>query len=701
MAKRDFFVDIDMNDSEIQNAVIHKLSSDPSGVEGQIYFNTVSQRLKIYDDDASSWVELVAGGSTAFSSISSGTNTSATMTVGNGSSLGTTGTGTIDANRFNGNSDVSVSDGGTGVGSFNAYGVIFGGTTSTSALQSVSPSATSGVILRGAGSSSLPSWSTATYPNTVSSGDLLYASSANVIAGLTVTNSSALVSSNLGVPSWVALTDGKIVIGSTGATPVGATLTQGSGITITNGAGSITIAANASGIDHGSLGGLADDDHTQYVIKTPTSTARNTITGSTTSVTPLTLAVPSGIISTTVILDVQGQSSLSYFQVVADSSDNHVLTKVNFYVRGQKAIRLYDSDNSNYVALKATATTTSNYTLTFPAAIGSSHQILKDGDGSGTLEWTNAVFSIAKSDDTNVTMTIGNTNGAYTLTMGWSGTLAISRGGTGASNKTTAFDNLSPLTTDGDLIYYNSSHNVRLGVGSPNQVLTVNISNLPIWANPDHGTFSGLSDDDHTQYIYNAPSSDTRNIIQPSNDSKGLIVRGNASQSKNIFEVQNSGSGSLLTVGYDGDVYISGDLIVDGDTLTVNTSVVTIEDNFVVVNSGGLVRDAGIEVERGLDGSADNARLTFSEGPEDWMVDDGSTVWTMGRKYAETITGDGGTSSFVITHNMKTTDVVVQVFNMAGLKIEPQIINDTSNTVTIGFKTNVGMGTSYRVVVVG
>lgn len=701
MAKRDFFVDIDMNNSEIQNAVIHKLSSDPSGSEGQIYFNTTSQRLKIYDDDASLWIELAAGGSTAFSSISSGTNTSATMTVGNGASLGFAGSGTVDANRFNGNSDVAVSDGGTGTGSFDAYGVVFGGTTSTASLQSVAPSSTSGTILRGAGSSSLPSWSTATYPNTVASGDILYASSSNVITGLTVTNSSVLVSSNSGVPSWVALTNGKIVIGSTGSTPVGATLTQGTGISITNGAGSITIAANASGIDHGSLGGLSDDDHTQYVIKTPTDTARNTITGSTTSVTPLTLAVPSGVISTTIILDVQGQSSSSYFQVVANSVNNHVLTNVDFYVKNQKTIRLYDSDSSNYVALSSTANTTSNYTLTFPAAIGSTHQVLKDSDGAGTLAWTNAVFSISKSDDTNVTMTVGNTNGAYTLTMGWSGTLAIARGGTGGSNKTSAFDNLSPLTTDGDLIYYNTGHNVRLGIGAPNQVLTVNVSNMPYWSNPDHGTLSGLSDDDHTQYVYNAPSSDSRNIIQPSNNSKGLIVRGNAAQTKNIFEVQNSGSDDLFTVGYDGNVYISGDLFVDGDTVTVNTSTVTIEDNFIVVNSGGIVRDAGLEVERGLAGSADNARLLFNEGPEDWEIDDGSTIWTMGRKYAETITGDGGTSSFVVTHNMKTIDVVTQVFNMSGLKIEPQIINDTANTVTIGFKVNVSNGTSYRVVVVG
>lgn len=43
-----------------------------------------------------------------------------------------------------------------------------------------------------------------------------------------------------------SLTDGQLLIGSTGATPSVSTLTAGSGISITNGAGSITIAASGS-----------------------------------------------------------------------------------------------------------------------------------------------------------------------------------------------------------------------------------------------------------------------------------------------------------------------------------------------------------------------------------------------------------------------------------------------------------------------
>jgi len=44
------------------------------------------------------------------------------------------------------------------------------------------------------------------------------------------------------------LTNGQLLIGSTGAAPVPATLTAGSGISITNAAGSITIASTSSGV---------------------------------------------------------------------------------------------------------------------------------------------------------------------------------------------------------------------------------------------------------------------------------------------------------------------------------------------------------------------------------------------------------------------------------------------------------------------
>ncbi len=53
----------------------------------------------------------------------------------------------------------------------------------------------------------------------------------------------------------------------------------------------------------------------------------------------------------------------------------------------------------------------------------------------------------------------------------------------GAGTAIGAFNTLSPLTTNGDLLTYNASNNVRLGIGTTGQVLTV-VGGFPAWAAP-------------------------------------------------------------------------------------------------------------------------------------------------------------------------------------------------------------------------
>jgi hypothetical protein len=93
-----------------------------------------------------------------------------------------------------------------------------------------------------------PTWSTATYPSTTTVSQLLYSSSANVVAGLATANRGVLTTGATGVPVITALaTDGQLIIGSTAGTPAAATLTAGAGISITNASNSITIAVTGSG----------------------------------------------------------------------------------------------------------------------------------------------------------------------------------------------------------------------------------------------------------------------------------------------------------------------------------------------------------------------------------------------------------------------------------------------------------------------
>lgn len=64
----------------------------------------------------------------------------------------------------------------------------------------------------------------------------------------TVTDHSILVGGASNAITSIALTNGQLAIGSTGVDPVAATLSAGTGISISNGAGSITINGVGSGL---------------------------------------------------------------------------------------------------------------------------------------------------------------------------------------------------------------------------------------------------------------------------------------------------------------------------------------------------------------------------------------------------------------------------------------------------------------------
>lgn len=110
----------------------------------------------------------------------------------------------------------------------------------------------------------------------------------------------------------------------------------------------------------------------------------------------------------------------------------------------------------NTVAAKRFLTQTGNGSVSAAPAWG---QVTASDIQSG--------LALTKADDTNVTLTLGGTPAtallqAVTLTLGWTGTLAIGRGGTGGATKTAAFNNLTPNTTLGDLSYHNGTDEVRL-----------------------------------------------------------------------------------------------------------------------------------------------------------------------------------------------------------------------------------------------
>ncbi len=110
---------------------------------------------------------------------------------------------------------------------------------------------------------------------------------------------------------------------------------------------------------------------------------------------------------------------------------------------------------------------------------------------SGLLATTSQLptpAALTIGNDTNVTLTLGGSAStallnAASVTAGWTGTLAMSRGGSGA--------NISPAL--GCIIYTNGSNMLALAAGTSGQVLKSNGGAAPSWVTPSSTWVSGIT----------------------------------------------------------------------------------------------------------------------------------------------------------------------------------------------------------------
>ena len=171
-------------------------------------------------------------------------------------------------------------------------------------------------------------------------------------------------------------------------------------------------------------------------------------------------------------------------------------------------------------------------------------------------------------------------------------------------------------------------------------------------------------------------------------------------------EIEVSGTTGSVQIGLPdnvtiaGKLTITGDLQVDGTTTTLNTENLAVEDNIVILNknvTGTPSLNSGIEVERG---DSTNASLIWNETSDVWAAGLAGSEIQIARKYATAISGSA--TSYVITHNLNTRDVVVQVAESGSpyAQVECAIEYTTVDTVTVYFNTAPTSG-QYRVVVTG
>jgi hypothetical protein len=108
-----------------------------------------------------------------------------------------------------------------------------------------------------------------------------------------------------------------------------------------------------------------------------------------------------------------------------------------------------------------------------------------------------------------------------------------------------------------------------------------------------------------------------------------------------------------------GDVNITGNLIVSGDTVYANTTVVNLGDNIITLNADikqdqEPTEDAGIEIDRGLGA---NVGIIWNETTEKWtFTNDGSLYSDIGSSSAESYSNSAYDQANTATTDAATAD---------------------------------------------
>ena len=199
------------------------------------------------------------------------------------------------------------------------------------------------------------------------------------------------------------------------------------------------------------------------------------------------------------------------------------------------------------------------------------------------------------------------------------------------------------------------------------------------------------------------------NSVALGTDTTGDYVANIQGTANEVTVSPTTGEGTTVTIGLPDDVTITNNLTVGGNlnvTGTINsvsTTQVNIVDNKINLNTdfiGIPLADAGIRVERG-DGA--DVEILWNETSDNWtLTNNGTNYHAIARKYAVDLANPDTLTALVITHNLGSDDVTVQVFETAGSKalVETDVERTSANTITLKFATAPASG-AYRVVITG
>jgi hypothetical protein len=253
-----------------------------------------------------------------------------------------------------------------------------------------------------------------------------------------------------------------------------ANLTDGDGISITEGAGSITVTntgvRTAQAGDGISVTGTNDITITNTGVRTIQAGTGISISG--TNDVTVTNSAPDQVVSLTAGTGISTSGTYPNFTIDNTAPD--------------QVVSLTGAGTTSVTGTYPNFTITSN-----DQYVGTVTSV----SGTGTVNGISLSGTVTSSGS----LTLGGTLTGVDLASQVTGTLPIANGGTGQTTQTAAFDALSPTTTKGDLIVSDGTDNVRQAVGANNYVLTADSTQATgiKWA-PASGSGLTISNDTST-----------------------------------------------------------------------------------------------------------------------------------------------------------------------------------------------------------
>ncbi len=183
-----------------------------------------------------------------------------------------------------------------------------------------------------------------------------------------------------------------------------------------------------------------------------------------------------------------------------------------------------------------------------------------------TITIANASGTVAVSASGNIAL--NGSTGDISLT----GQIPIANGGTNATTAQAAINNLSGLTTNGDLLYHNGTNSTRLARGGNGECLTSNATTI-LWGTCAAGSTTTLQQ----AYGYDTDTGDTIIALDANDDS--LIFRNPASGGSDSTYILTL---DQLATGAKGGLSVqsagTGNLLLISDTTATAADVLTIAD---------------------------------------------------------------------------------------------------------------------------